>query len=769
MPGGPDLSPIDGPAATSHSLGTAKDLRVPAILGHAHYNPPGDEGMQVRVLRALLATLATLLLALPLLLVVQTTPAAHAEEPESWARISVDAVRPSLPDPANRTQSVTLSGRITNTSDIELSNLQIAYWRSLDPIQSSEAMDRALASAANDPLGARAQDGSIFVNVPSENNRTLKPGKSTTFTISATLAQLELPSIDGIYLIGVHLRGRTTPYGPDITLGRGRVFLPMVTTSPQEKVRQVSVVVLTSRPSLLRTGVLSDDHLADELASDGRLTRMLEAAGAPGTSFLIDPALVEEVQTVARGYRIQEPDGSLRDGTGGTAAQAWLSDLAALIRTGDGYRLPYGNPDIAALVHNGRADLLQESVKTGALVEATESLPLLVLPGDGAADQQIVDAAAQLDPAAILLSDTTLLSTTDSPVLRGPGHSTLVRYTAAASGGGPGPAPRNTPVKVQQRMLSDTWIAAKSASEGSPPGRVRLITEPSQTPGSDKAPKADWFATATLRQLLAGNPVSWSGDYRYTDSARSNELPVSQLVATQQLESQFDTYADLLVEPAAVRTEAATAVLRSVSLSWRDAPRAAQRYTSAVTDHLSELLHRQISITAPAKVSTTGRSGTFPITVRNNLPVGNDPGDNAIRVRVVFVSAASQRLTVAPLELPPVEAGQAETAIAQVDAQTNGTVGVRVRLETVGGEQVGQTVPIEVRATQAGTTGWLIAIAAGIVLIGTTVLRIRQVNKERAATETEPEPILVSRPASPPNQPGPTGHPDETTKDALDV
>lgn len=723
----------------------------------------------MRVLRALLATLATLLLALPLLLVVQTTPAAHAEEPESWARISVDAVRPSLPDPANRTQSVTLSGRITNTSDIELSNLQIAYWRSLDPIQSSEAMDRALASAANDPLGARAQDGSIFVNVPSENNRTLKPGKSTTFTISATLAQLELPSIDGIYLIGVHLRGRTTPYGPDITLGRGRVFLPMVTTSPQEKVRQVSVVVLTSRPSLLRTGVLSDDHLADELASDGRLTRMLEAAGAPGTSFLIDPALVEEVQTVARGYRIQEPDGSLRDGTGGTAAQAWLSDLAALIRTGDGYRLPYGNPDIAALVHNGRADLLQESVKTGALVEATESLPLLVLPGDGAADQQIVDAAAQLDPAAILLSDTTLLSTTDSPVLRGPGHSTLVRYTAAASGGGPGPAPRNTPVKVQQRMLSDTWIAAKSASEGSPPGRVRLITEPSQTPGSDKAPKADWFATATLRQLLAGNPVSWSGDYRYTDSARSNELPVSQLVATQQLESQFDTYADLLVEPAAVRTEAATAVLRSVSLSWRDAPRAAQRYTSAVTDHLSELLHRQISITAPAKVSTTGRSGTFPITVRNNLPVGNDPGDNAIRVRVVFVSAASQRLTVAPLELPPVEAGQAETAIAQVDAQTNGTVGVRVRLETVGGEQVGQTVPIEVRATQAGTTGWLIAIAAGIVLIGTTVLRIRQVNKERAATETEPEPILVSRPASPPNQPGPTGHPDETTKDALDV
>ncbi|MFT4165505.1 MAG: DUF6049 family protein [Microlunatus sp.] len=723
----------------------------------------------MRVLRALPATLATLLLALPLLLVVATTPAAHAEEPESWAKISIDAVRPALPDPADRNQSITLSGRITNTSDIELSNLQIAYWRSLDPIQGAEGMSRALASAANDPLGARAQDGSIFVNVPSESNRTLKPGKSTTFTISATLAQLELPTIDGIYLIGVHLRGRTIPYGPDITLGRGRVFLPMVTTSPKEKVRQVSVVVLTSRPSLLRTGVLSDDHLADELGSDGRLTRMLEAAEAPGTSFAVDPALVEEAQTIAAGYHIQDADGSLQEGTGTAAAEAWLTKLATLIRTGDGYRLPYGNPDIAALVHNGRAGLFEEAVKTGSLVEATDDLPLLILPGDGAADQQTVEAAAKFDPEVILLSDTTLPSDTDSPVLDGPGRSTLIRYTAAASGGGPGPAPRNTPVKVQQRMLSDTWIAAKSASEGSPPGLVRLITEPSQSAGQENAPEADWFTPATLGQLLAGKPVSWSGDYRYTDSTRGNELPVSQLTTTQQLESQFETYADLLVSSAGVRTEAATAVLRSVSLSWRGAPKLARRYTSAVTEQLSELLSHQISITAPAKVSTTGRSGTFPITVRNNLPVGNDPDDNAVRVRVVFVSAASQRLTIAPLEISRVDAGEAVTELAQVDAQTNGTVEVRVRLDTVGGEQVGQTVPIEVRATQAGTTGWLIAIAAGIVLIGTTVLRIRQVSKERAAPETEPEPIHVSRPAGPPNQPGPIGHPDETTKDTLDV
>jgi pyruvate/2-oxoglutarate dehydrogenase complex dihydrolipoamide acyltransferase (E2) component len=69
---------------------------------------------------------------------------------------------------------------------------------------------------------------------------------------------------------------------------------------------------------------------------------------------------------------------------------------------------------------------------------------------------------------------------------------------------------------------------------------------------------------------------------------------------------------------------------------------------------------------------------------------------------------------------------------------------------------------VEITATQAGTIGWLIAIAAGIVLVGTTVLRIRQVGKERAAQEHEPEPLQVSRPSDPTDAP-------DTTKDTLDV
>jgi hypothetical protein len=53
---------------------------------------------------------------------------------------------------------------------------------------------------------------------------------------------------------------------------------------------------------------------------------------------------------------------------------------------------------------------------------------------------------------------------------------------------------------------------------------------------------------------------------------------------------------------------------------------------------------------------------------------------------------------------------------------------------TESGRPVGRPFDIEVQVTQNGTTGWAIAIAAGIVLVGSTFLRIRQVAKERTKT-----------------------------------
>ena len=129
----------------------------------------------------------------------------------------------------------------------------------------------------------------------------------------------------------------------------------------------------------------------------------------------------------------------------------------------------------------------------------------------------------------------------------------------------------------------------------------------------------------------------------------------------------------------------------------------------------------------------------------------DDPLRNAIKVRLEFTSANGQRLTVTP---SPGDAGDADprragvTSNAQVDAKANGTVRVVARTYTLSGTLVGEPMPIEVKATQAGTIGWLIAIAAGIVLIGTSALRIRQVAKERsrAAADDAPSPPAGDEP-----------------------
>ena len=100
-------------------------------------------------------------------------------------------------------------------------------------------------------------------------------------------------------------------------------------------------------------------------------------------------------------------------------------------------------------------------------------------------------------------------------------------------------------------------------------------------------------------------------------------------------------------------------------------------------------------------------------------------------------------------------------------ARANGIVPVTAQLETESGAKVGRPFVIEVQVTQNGTTGWVIALAAGVVLVGTTALRIRTVSRERALAEQRaaeqtgvPADVLSSAP--PTDDPGHTdpGHAD---------
>ena len=97
-----------------------------------------------------------------------------------------------------------------------------------------------------------------------------------------------------------------------------------------------------------------------------------------------------------------------------------------------------------------------------------------------------------------------------------------------------------------------------------------------------------------------------------------------------------------------------------------------------------------------------------------------------VKVRLVFISDNPQRLSIKPIDVPPLPGQESFTANAEVTARANGTVPVTAQLETESGAKVGRPFSIEVQVTQNGTTGWVIALAAGVVLVGTTALRIRR-------------------------------------------
>jgi hypothetical protein len=681
----------------------------------------------LRALLALLAGCAALLGPLP------ATPVLAAE-PEALVRITLTGMTPSLPQ---RDGQLTLTGRVTNVSDAPVANLQAVLWRASDPLLNEEAVTRALVSEADDPIGRRLFDRD-YQNIPSESDRTLAPRASTTFQLSTDVADLDLPQADGLYLFGVHIRGRSVD-DPlrDQTLGRARTFLPLVDTPPDASLRMTSLVMLSSQPSQIRRGVLADDHLADEVRPGGRLSALLTAADSAEASFAIDPALVEELATMRAGYTVLAADGSTTPGRGQSDAAAWLQRFTRVRNDRDGFRLLYGSPDVAALVHDGQTGVLDDAVEAGRRVEATASLPLLVLPGGGYADEPTLRAAEQLEPAAVLLSDASVADVSvlegDEPLLRGGDGVPVVRFSGGTVAGGPGPDPRDTPVQVRQQALADSWVQASAATDGVTRGRVQLVAGANQVQGDDPGVDAPWISRTTLSDLLTGTPAPWDGGLVYPPEAREAELTGGQLATLRRLARGWSAYEELLVDGDAVSVAGQAAVARAASTAWRDQERLRSPYLEVQQDALDAVLKDQVRISTNPKVSTVAREGVvFPITVENELPPDPDnPDAGTVSLNLVFVSANRQRLTIAPIETGPIRAGESFTAEARVTARANGTVPVRAQLQTLEGTPVGRPMSIEVRVTQNGTTGWAIAAGALVVFGGSTALRIRQVSRAR--------------------------------------
>ena len=101
------------------------------------------------------------------------------------------------------------------------------------------------------------------------------------------------------------------------------------------------VVRITEKPHLSLDGTFRDNDLAQLILPGGRLGKLVSSISNARKTWIIDPAVVDEIAAMADGYSFDDEDQE----AGAIAAQNWLSQLKFSIGNSPVIALPYGNPD----------------------------------------------------------------------------------------------------------------------------------------------------------------------------------------------------------------------------------------------------------------------------------------------------------------------------------------------------------------------------------------------------------------------------------------
>lgn len=589
-------------------------------------------------------------------------------------RVEVTAVSTASIELGKTTQ-VQITGTITNVSAQPISWVTVEFWRSQAAITTPEQLAEAVAADAETPSGARLRNAAAGNMVTITQDDQFAPGKSATFTIKADVATLGFTT-EGAYRIGVHVRALAAD-GLVKSVGINRWLIPVVSA----RHAHAALSVLTSAPSMTGQAAFIDDHLAHELS--GRLETLLTLAERPGAQFVLDPALYDEVQALTGQHSVA---GVVREPV--SAARPWLARLDALIAARRGYRLPYGNPDLAtALAAKALPGTLDRAALALPSTHATAALPAAVISNSP-------------DVAAALPSDTLTLT----PYAVGASPTLTATTPYPTQGLAPGPPSRQ---QLSSQQLAEELV-------GSLAGRpvVRLVS----TSDDIAAETLD----STWRSLIhtAGSAAAtWTSvPPASPDTGRYDRIA--------SLANQIEVYRSI--------TDAKAPIMGTAQVSLKaqsplfDTTRALA-YLEAANTYLPAT---PAQLRAQPSVVMSGRESQFPISVTNLSQV-------AITVRVSFDSTTPQRIDVADSALVTIGAGETIGLTATATATTNGIVPVSAHLASASGRRVGPDQIIEITSTEAGRVGWVIIVASGMLFVGGTVWRVRAVQRERARIATE--------------------------------
>lgn len=740
-----------------------------------------------RWLRRTGALLAGAPLLAGLLQLSAAAPAGAAEQTSAKAAsgsqtvsISLDTLSPSIPTDGD---TLTVSGTVTNNGKQAVTDAHVGL-RLGQALSTRSAID----TVAKRTDFIQGVDGSEAGDKYTEQFSKLTPGVAEPFTLSVPVDKLDLGD-DGVYPLGVSLSGQTSVQPWEQVLGIQRTFLPWQPDEADTKTKTtylwplVSGVHMTAQTGSneQQTPVFRNDDLAKEIAPGGRLDQMLSLGKDLDVTWVIDPDLLASVDAMTSSYKIQGDGDTTTTGTHQAVAKAWLAELQTAVADKEVVALPFADPDLASLAHNGTSvtgslshlkdatDVAASTVET--VLHVTPNTDF-AWPVNGAVDPSIIKVATSAGADKVIarsdsLQETGGLSYTPSAARPIGGGTTAVVADARLS-----TAFQGDLTKAGDATLAEQQFLAQSLALNLQTDKQRsIVVAPQRMPtGSQAQTMAEalttlqgstWTESQDLAAAAKAKPdpsatTKIPSSSSYPSSLRRQELPKAafeQIAATQD---RLDNFRVILTDESRVVTPFGRAMNREMSTSWRGQAGEAANFRQSVLNYLDDLTN-QVKLIDKSETKLSGRSATIPVTVQNNLVQGVQhlvlrlTSTSPTRLKIGGNAYTQQRVTV--------NGGHSQSVKFTTSANANGKVTVIAQLYTEDGQEYGQAVSFDVKVTEVTATVMLV-IGGGVLLLVLAGFRMYTHRKRAVARQSEegpdgPDDGAAEEPGGPENPEGP--------------
>ncbi|MFE5815957.1 DUF6049 family protein [Streptomyces sp. NPDC056479] len=678
-----------------------------------------------------------------------------ADSGSGTVAVAVDSLTPTVPTEGD---TLTVSGTVTNEGKQTVTDAQVDL--RLGPAMSTRSDIDTVAQRTDQEAGL---DGAPVGGKYVKEFAKLTPGVAQRFSISVPVDKLDLGG-NGVYQFAVSLSGETSAQPWDRILGIQRTFLPWQPDGADTKTRTTVLWPLISTSHMTaetgsnesQTPVFRDDDLARELSPGGRLQQLVALGKDLDVTWVIDPDLLASVDAMTDSYRVQGEGDTTTAGTHQEVAKHWLADLQEAVQDKEVVALPFADPDLASLAHNGTnvsgslnhlkegTDVAADTVDSILHVEPTTDF---AWPVNGAVDPSIVKVATSAGADKVIARSDSLVETGGLPYTPSAARPIGGGTTAVVADTRMSTVFQGSLTRASSSTLAVQQFLAQSLALNLQTDKQRsIVIAPQRMPTASQAQamadavaalqSGTWSESQELTAAATAKPDSGATtkvppSSRYPSSLRKQELPRAAFEQIATTHDKLDNFKVILTDQSRVVTPFGRAMNREMSTSWRGRSAEAADYRNGVEAYINSLAG-QVTLIDKSETKLSGRSATIPVTVQNNLVQGVD------HLVLRLTSTSPRRLEIDgdtySEQSVSVSGGHSQTVKFPTSAQANGQATVIAQLYTEDGQKYGSPVTFDVKVTEFTATVMLV-IGGGFLLLVLAGFRMYTQRKRAAARD----------------------------------